>query len=93
MSFVLIIHEVDSYHHWKAIFDKTALLRKQAGEISYQLLKSTHNANHVVHFSQWISEAAARQFFESEELKQIRKNAGVKDPQFLYLDEIENKIL
>lgn len=38
MAHVLIIHEVEAYSTWKAVFDQAADLRKGAGEISYQLL-------------------------------------------------------
>jgi hypothetical protein len=35
----------------------------------------------------------ARRFFESPELVEIRKRAGVKAPDFLYLQEIEHGLL
>ena len=78
---------------WKAIFDKAVRIRKKAGEISYQLLKFENDANNIVHFSRWSSLQNARNFFESEKLVEIRKQAGVKAPRFVYLDEIENGTL
>lgn len=89
MSHVLIIHEVESYPAWKTVFDNAARIRKAAGELSYQLLRYDTDANRIVHFSTWSSLDNARRFFESPELVQIRKEAGVKAPEFLYLDEIE----
>ncbi|MDO9212334.1 MAG: antibiotic biosynthesis monooxygenase [Methylococcales bacterium] len=93
MQHVLIMHEVESYPAWKAIFDQAAEIRKNAGEISYRLLRYDDDANAIVHFSEWSSLANARRFFESPELVEIRKNAGVKAPDFIYLQEIENGIL
>jgi len=93
MPHVLIIHEVESYPAWKIIFDQAAEIRKCAGEISYQLLQYDHNANHIVHFSKWSSLENARSFFESPELVAIRKKAGVKAPEFIYLQEIEGGLL
>jgi quinol monooxygenase YgiN len=93
MPHVLIIHEVESYPAWKIIFDQAAEIRKSAGEISYQLLRYDHDSNHIVHFSEWSSLDNARQFFESPELVTIRKQAGVKAPEFIYLQEIECGIL
>lgn len=93
MHHVLIIHEVESFPAWKSIFDQAAEMRKDAGEISYQLLKYDTDANHIVHFSQWSSLENARRFFESPELIQIRQKAGVKAPSFIYLDEIEQQVL
>lgn len=93
MQYVLIIHEVESYPAWKAVFDQAAEIRRNAGEISYQLLRYDNDANSIVHFSQWSSLDNARQFFESPELVEIRKQAGVKAPEFIYLQEIERGVL
>lgn len=68
MPHVLIIHEVKAYPAWKAVFDEAAAIRKNAGEISYQLLRYDTDANTIVHFSEWSSLANARSFFESPEL-------------------------
>lgn len=93
MQYVLIIHEVESYPAWKAVFDQAADIRRNAGEISYQLLRYDSDANNIVHFSQWTSLDNARQFFESPTLMEIRKKAGVKTPEFIYLQEIEQGML
>lgn len=93
MPHVLIIHEVEAYPAWKAVFDGAADLRKRAGEISYQLLRYNEDANRLVHFSAWSSLENARRFFESPELVELRRAAGVKAPDFLYLEEIERGIL
>ena len=91
MEHVLIIHEVEAYLAWKAIFDEAADMRKRAGEISYQLLRYDNDANKIVHFSEWSSRDNARRFFES--LVEIRRKAGVKSPDFIYLQEIERGVL
>lgn len=93
MPYVLIIHEVAAYPAWKTVFDQAANIRKSAGEISYQLLRYDNDANNIVHFSQWSSLDNARLFFESPELVEIRKKAGVKAPSFIYLEEIEHGVL
>ena len=89
MAHVLIIHEVADYPAWKKVFDGAAGIRREAGERSYQVLKYDSDPNRIVHFSVWTSHADARAFFESPRLVQIRKDAGVKAPDFIYLDEIE----
>ena len=93
MQYVLIIHEVEAYPAWKKIFDQAAAIRKQAGELSYQLLRYDNDANNIVHFSEWTSLSDARNFFESPKLIEIRKKAGVKAPNFIYLKEIERGML
>lgn len=93
MKYVLIIHEVKDYLLWKKVFDEAATIRKLAGEISYQLLKYEQDANNIVHFSEWTSLENARKFFESPELVQIRIKAGVKAPEFIYLEKLEEGTL
>ena len=93
MKYVLIIHEVEDYPAWKNVFDSAASIRKDAGEQSYQVLKYEKNSNKIVHFSKWSSLSGAKKFFESPELVKIRQEAGVKSPEFIYLNEIENGTL
>ncbi|RVT75392.1 antibiotic biosynthesis monooxygenase [Flavobacterium sufflavum] len=93
MKYVLIIHEVENYITWKKIFDSASQIRKEAGEISYQVLKYENEQNKIVHFSIWSSLEKAKQFFESPKLIEIRKEAGVESPEFIYLDELESGIL
>ena len=89
-GYVLIIHEVADYPAWKKVFDGAASLRKKAGERSYQVLCYPDDPNRIVHFSHWSSHRAAKRFFESPKLVRIRAKAGVKAPQFVYLDELES---
>ncbi len=89
MQYVLIIHEVADYPVWKKVFDSAAGIRKAAGEHSYQVLRYETDANKIVHFSAWTSIADAKAFFESPRLVKIRQEAGVKAPEFIYLEQLE----
>lgn len=89
MQFVLIIHEVADYEAWKKVFDGAASIRRDAGERSFQALKYQNDPNRIVHFSTWTSIDDAKRFFESPRLVQIRKEAGVKSPEFIYLEQLE----
>ena len=88
MPYVLIIHEVADYPAWKEVFDRAAGIRKEAGERTYQVLKYQEDPNRIVHFSAWTSIEAARRFFESPKLVAIRAAAGVKSPDFIYLEQL-----
>ncbi len=89
MPYVLIIHEVADYPAWKKVFDGAADMRREAGERSYQVLRYQHDPNRIVHFSAWTSLDDARRFFESPKLVRIRAEAGVKSPDFIYLEQLE----
>lgn len=93
MPHVLIIHEVTNYTAWKKIFDAAAAIRKEAGEISYQVLQYELDPNKIVHFSAWSSIEKAKAFFESPRLAAIRKEAGVQSPEFIYLEQLEAGVL
>jgi quinol monooxygenase YgiN len=93
LYYVLIIHEVADYVEWKKVFDNATTIRKNAGEISFQVLKYENQPNKIVHYSQWTSIENAKQFFESKELIEIREKAGVKSPNFIYLNHLESGIL
>ncbi|WP_349435220.1 antibiotic biosynthesis monooxygenase [Pararhizobium sp. A13] len=93
MQFVLIIHDVADYTAWKTVFDDAAALRRDAGEMSYQVLKFDGDPNRIVHFSRWRSLDAARRFFKSDRLVEIRAKAGVNAPEFIYLDQLESGVL
>ncbi len=93
MQHVLIIHEVADYEAWKKVFDAAAGIRRDAGERCYQVLRYGTDPRKIVHFSAWTSHAAARAFFESPRLVQIRKEAGVLAPEFIYLDQLESGTL
>jgi quinol monooxygenase YgiN len=93
MQYVLVIHEVEDYAAWKKIFNDAATIRKNAGEQRYQVLQYETNPNKIVHFSKWSSLDKAKAFFESHELMEIRKKAGVKAPEFIYLTQLEEGVL
>lgn len=93
MDYVLIIHSVQDYQAWKRIFDDAAPIRKTAGEQSYRVLVDEQEPNRVIHFSKWPSLSNARSFFESPELVEIRRKAGVESPDFHYLHSVEVGVL
>jgi quinol monooxygenase YgiN len=93
MQYVLIIHEVEDYESWKKVFDNASDIRREAGERSYQVLKYESDPNKVVHFSSWTSIDDAKGFFESPKLIRIRAEAGVKAPDFIYLEQLESGTL
>jgi quinol monooxygenase YgiN len=93
MRHVLIIHEVVDYPAWKKVFDGAAGIRREAGERSYQVLRYEKEARKIVHFSTWTSHRDAKAFFESPRLVKIRQEAGVKAPEFIYLEELESGTL
>jgi len=93
MIHLLIIHQVENYAAWKQIFDDASGIRKAAGEISYQVFKYDDEPNKIVHLSIWDDKQNAEQFFNSPKLVKIRADAGVKSPEFIFLDLLDAGVL
>lgn len=90
---MLIVHDVEDYNAWKRVFDAAADLRRVGGEREFQVLRDDTRPERVVHFSRWTSTADARAFFESPELERIRRDAGVRSPEYVYLEETDRGLL
>lgn len=90
MDYVLIIHAVKDYPAWRRIFDDAALIRKEAGEQQYHVLRDENDPNRIIHFSRWASMEKAKAFFESPRLVEIRRQAGVEAPDFNYLHLLDH---
>ena len=88
-----VVHVVQEWDAWKQVFDDASGIHREAGERSSQVLRDVNQPNRVVHFSEWTSVVAARAFFESPRLVQIRAEAGVEAPEFLYLAEVDAGVL
>ncbi len=93
MIHLLIIHRVENYTSWKQIFDDASGIRKAAGEISFQVFKYHDEPDKIVHLSTWNDKQTAEQFFNSPLLVKIREDAGVKSPEFIYLNLLESGML
>ena len=88
-SYALIIHHVADYPAWKRVFDDAAGLRREAGELSFQVHSHADDARRIVHHSAWKSLDHARAFFESPHIEAIRKISGVERPEFHYLNQLD----
>ncbi len=93
MITLMIIHEVDDYTNWKTVFDDAATIRREAGETEYRLYAYHNQPNKVIHLSVWVSMAAAEAFFHSPRLVKLRQEAGVHQPEFIYLHPLEAAVL
>jgi heme-degrading monooxygenase HmoA len=56
-------------------------------------LKYQDDPNRIVHFSVWTSLADAKRCFESPQLIKIREEAGMKSPDFTYLEQLASGTL
>ena len=78
MSHVLVRITVRDYAKWRSVFDQVSNLRK------------TDSPNEVTLLFEWPDLEKARQYFQSDALRQAMQRAGVQGrPDITYLDSAE----
>jgi quinol monooxygenase YgiN len=91
MTHVLVRHKVEDFNKWKKAFDDFADFRRSSGEKSYQVMQQDKDTNNLFLVFEWDSEANARKFFESQNLKETMQEAGVAEaPDINFVTEADH---
>ena len=77
MSHVLIRHKVTNYATWKKAVRACAAWRKEGGELSFQVLRSSSAPNDLTVICRWANGDKARRFVSSAQLRERMREAGV----------------
>ena len=90
MPYLLVRHRVEDVTRWKPIFDAHGATRQAAGSRGGQLWRSADDPNELVILFEWDDLERARQFAESDDLRETMQRAGVADqPDIYFLEEVE----
>jgi heme-degrading monooxygenase HmoA len=90
MQHVLVRLKLEDYAKWRPVFDGLAGFRKASGSKGGRLFQKSDNPNEVAILFEWESLEKARQFYQSDELRQVMQRAGVSGPPDVqYLNEVE----
>ena len=90
---VLVIHKVEDYNKWKPVYDEDGATRKDKGSKGASVLRNTKDPNHLVVITEWENLEKAKNFAESDDLKNTMLKAGVVGrPAVFYLEEIEKTL-
>ena len=90
MPYVLVRHKVADYAKFKSIFDEHGAVRKASGFKGHHLFRNADDPNELVILLEGDDLEKARQFGQSEDLRQSMQQAGVIDqPDMYFLDEVE----
>ena len=94
MPYVLVRHKVADYDKWKQGFDENSATRKGHGSRGGQILRNANDpSEHIVLFEVDDLEKA-RQWLQSEDLRQAMQLHGVVDePDMYFLEEIEHLVM
>lgn len=94
MSFVLVRHRVEDFSRWKSVFDGADGARHHAGEKSFRIFHFDGDTNDVVCLFEWINLHKARDYFQSEQVRELMHKAGViETPEVLFLRGVEQRAL
>jgi heme-degrading monooxygenase HmoA len=77
MPYLLVRHKVTDYEQWKSVFDAHSLTRQANGSRGGQLFRNASDPNELVVLLEWDVLEKARQFAQSEELREVLRRAGV----------------
>jgi len=90
MTYVMVLHHVEGYDRWKPVFDEDSDIRKDRGSKGAFILRNNNDPNHLVVITEWENLEKAKNFAESDNLKNTMQKAGVVGkPAVFYLEEIE----
>jgi heme-degrading monooxygenase HmoA len=84
MPYLLVRHKVTDYEKWKSAFDAHSLTRQANGSRGGQLFRNASDPNEVIMLLEWDVLETARQFVQSEDLREVMQRAGVVDDPTIY---------
>ncbi len=91
MPYLIIRHKVEDYAKWKPLFDEHGAARQAGGSRGGQLFRNANDPNELIIFFEWDDLEKARQFVQSEDLRQAMQRAGVVDqPDIYFLEAVEH---
>ena len=91
MPYILIRHKVADYLKWKPVFDEHGATRQASGSRGGQLFRNATDPNELVILLEWDDLEQARQFAQTEDLRQTMQRAGVADqPDVYFLEMVEH---
>jgi heme-degrading monooxygenase HmoA len=91
MPYLFIRHKVADYAKWKSAFDEHGATRQTNGSRGGQLFRNANDPNELIILFEWDDLERARQFTQSEDLRQAMQRAGVADqPDIYFLEAVEH---
>lgn len=88
MAHLLIMHRVEDYAKWRAVFDDKIELRRESGEMHAHVFRNADDPSNLVVLFDWDSLENARAYSQDPRLRAAMQEAGVSGPPtVVFLDE------
>jgi heme-degrading monooxygenase HmoA len=84
MPYLIVRHKVEDYAKWKPVFDAHGATRQAKGSKGGRLFRNADDPNETVILFEWDDLEKARQFAQSDDLRQAMQRAGVADRPDVY---------
>jgi len=89
MTHLLVRQKVKNYDEWKTAFDAHSDFRQTHGSRGGHLFGNATDPNEIFILFEWDDLEKARQFADSDELREAMDKAGVSDePDIYYLEAL-----
>jgi heme-degrading monooxygenase HmoA len=94
MAHILVHHKVEDYKKWKLAFDDHLAYRSKNGSKGGKVFRSSSDPNEVFVLLEWDSIENAKKFTQSDQTKEVMKDAGVVGmPAIYFVDEAAHTTL
>ncbi|HEU5345542.1 MAG TPA: hypothetical protein VFU60_14440 [Ktedonobacterales bacterium] len=91
MAYMIVRHKVADYAKWKAAFDEHVATRAAGGSLGGLLFRGADNTNEMIAVFEWDDLGKARQFAQSDNLRETMQRAGVSDiPDIYFVEKVED---
>ena len=91
MVYILVRHKVQDFEKWKLAFDRHGSTREASGSKGGFLFRNAQDPSEVIVLLEWEELEQARQFAQSQDLRQAMEQAGVVDqPDVFFLEEADS---
>lgn len=91
MPYIMTRLTVEDQDEWRSVFDENRPFRQEEGSRGGTVFASTENPNEVTVLLEWNSTEDAREFVESDELRERLNESGVREtPEFQIVEKLED---
>jgi len=94
MSYVIVRHRVADYGRWRPVYDADAPVRQAVGLMERGIFREAAHPNDLWLLFEVLDEDRARQFMNSDDLRE-KMNAGgvIGEPEIVFLEEAERVLV
>lgn len=91
MAYLIVRHKVSDYEKWKRAFDEHGATRAASGSKGGQLYRNANDPSEMIGVFAWSDLDHARQFAQSDDLRETMQRAGVADiPDIYFVEKVED---